>query len=89
MNSTKGAHELQHENSRDEQGTWKDRVSDGLPMIHTFAAPLWSASKRIHKLQVSESGHEDPGESELPNEWWCKCQMVCRDKHMSIDKFKS
>ena len=40
MNSTKGAHELQKENSRDEQGAWRDRASDGLLMIHTFATPF-------------------------------------------------
>ena len=38
MNSTKGAHELQKENLRDDQGGRKDRVSDGIPMIHVPAA---------------------------------------------------
>ena len=36
MNSIKGAHELQKENSRDEQGAWKDRALHGLSMIHAF-----------------------------------------------------
>jgi len=89
MNSTNGAHELQQENSRVEQGAWKDNALDGLLMIHATAAPLWSATGRIHKLQVSKSRHEDSGESELPYKWWCECQLACRDKHMCIDKSKS
>jgi len=40
MNSTKYAHELQKKNSGDEQGTWKDRVSDGLPKIYALVAHL-------------------------------------------------
>jgi len=59
----------QKEDSRDAQGAWKDRALDGLLEIHTTAAPLRSATERIHKLQASGSGHEDPGESELPSEW--------------------
>ena len=51
MNSTKGAQELQKENSRDEQRARMDRVLDGLPMIHASAAHLWSATERIHKLR--------------------------------------
>jgi len=31
---------LQKENSREAQGDWKDRASDGLPMIHASAAHL-------------------------------------------------
>jgi len=38
MNSTKGAHELQKENSRDKQGAWKDRNSDGQLLIHDATA---------------------------------------------------
>ena len=34
MNSTKGAHELQNENSRAELGSWKKRTLDDLPLIH-------------------------------------------------------
>ena len=40
MNNTKCAHELQEENLKDEQGAWKDRVLDGLPMIHASAAHI-------------------------------------------------
>ena len=40
MNNTKGAHELQKGNSRDGQGTWRDRASNGLSMIHATAALL-------------------------------------------------
>jgi len=40
MNCTKGAHESLNENSRDEQGAWRDRTSDGLAMIHDTAALL-------------------------------------------------
>ena len=60
---------LQKENSRDAQGAWKDRTPDGLLVIHASAAPLWSATGRIHKLQSLRPEHEDPGESELPSEW--------------------
>jgi len=40
MNSTKGANELQKENSRDEQGAWKETTLDGLPMICASTAYL-------------------------------------------------
>jgi len=53
------------------RGAWKDRASDGLPVIHSSAAPLWSATGRIYTLQAPKPEHEDPGESELPGEWWC------------------
>jgi len=46
---------LQKENSRDAQGAWKDKALDGLLGIHTSAAPLWSITGRIHKLQASET----------------------------------
>ena len=43
MNSTKGAYELQKENSRDEQGAWNDRARDSQLLIHdATATPLWS-----------------------------------------------
>ena len=48
------------------RGAWKDRAQDGLLVIHAIAAPLWSATGRIRKLQAPRPGHEDPGESELP-----------------------
>ena len=38
MNGTKGAHELQKENSRDEQGIWKDKVSDWSTADHNTTA---------------------------------------------------
>ena len=60
---------LQRKNLRDEQGAWKDRVSDGLSMVYAPAAHLWSATEKIYKLQAPGSRHEDPGESETPNEW--------------------
>ena len=62
------------ENLESREGSWKDRVSDGLPMIHALAAHLWSATGIIYKLQAPRSGHEDPGELELPNEWCSECQ---------------
>jgi len=40
MNSTKDAHELQKENSRVEQGAWKEMTLDDLSMIYAFAAHL-------------------------------------------------
>ena len=66
MNSTKGAHELQKENSRDEHGAWKDRALDGLPKIHASIAHLWLATGRIHKLQAPRSEHEDPRSQNSP-----------------------
>ena len=49
MNSKKDAHEIQKENSRAEQGAWKERTLDGLSMIHASAAHLSSTTGRIHK----------------------------------------
>jgi len=40
MTCTKGPHESQRENSRAEQGLWKDMALDGLPMIDASAASL-------------------------------------------------
>ena len=40
MNGTNDAPELQQENSRDAQGAWKDRASDGLPVIHASVTHL-------------------------------------------------
>jgi len=51
------------------RGAWKDRTSDGLLEIHTTAAPLRSATGRIHMLQALRSGHKYPEELELPSEW--------------------
>ena len=45
-------------------GAWKDGAPDGLLEIHATAAPLWSATGRIHTLQAPWPGHEDPGESD-------------------------
>jgi len=50
MNSTKDAHELQWKNSKAEQGAWKEKTLDGLPMIHASTAHLWSATRRTHQL---------------------------------------
>ena len=71
------------------KGAWKDGVLNGLLEIHATAAPLWSATGRIHTLQAPKLGHEDPEELELPDEWWCESQMASMDKHMYIDKSKS
>ena len=40
MNSTKDAHESQKENSRAQQGAWKERTMAGLLMIHASDAYL-------------------------------------------------
>ena len=66
MNSAKGAHEFTEEKLERCAGAWKDRALDGLLGIHATAAPLWSATGRIHKLQALRSEHEDSGESETP-----------------------
>ena len=60
---------LQKENSRDTQGGWKDRASDGPLEIHATAALHRLATGKIHKLQGSKPRHENPGESEFPGEW--------------------
>ena len=86
MNSTKDGSESWQENSRAEQEAWKDEAQDGLLEIHATAAPLWSATGRIHTLQAPRPGHEDPEESELPGEWWCESQVASIDKHTCIDK---
>ena len=36
------------------KGAWKDGALDGLLEIHATAAPLWSATGRIHMLQAPE-----------------------------------
>ena len=46
----KDALESQKENSRAEQGALNDWVSDCLPMIHSTATHLWSATERIYML---------------------------------------
>jgi len=71
INSTKGTL-VKKQDSRDEQGGWKDGAPDGLPMINTSAPHLWSTTGRIHKLQTLGSGHEDPGEWDTPQRvvWW-------------------
>jgi len=53
MNSTKSAHELEKNNSRDEQGAWKDRAPDWSANDHDVtAAQLWSTrSPTKFKLQ--------------------------------------
>ena len=56
-------------NFRAEQGAWKDGALDGLPEIHATVELLMSATVRIHTLQALRPGHENPEESELPNEW--------------------
>ena len=86
MNSTKCAHESKKENSRAEQGTWKDRTSDGLSMIHASTAHLWSATGRIHKLQAPRSKYADSGNQKLSNEWCDECQVACIIRHTCIDK---
>ena len=81
MNSTKGAHEFREGKLERHAGGLEGRASDGQPMIHATTALLWSESGRAHKFKAPKSGHEDPGESELPNVGWCECQMACNDKH--------
>ena len=66
MNSTKNAHELQKKNSRDEQGAWKDRVSDWSTVDpgHYRCATL--ITRKSITVQALGSGYGDPGESETP-----------------------
>ena len=52
MNSTNGGSELQQENSRAEQGAWKDGALDDLLGIHATAAPLWSATGKFTRSKL-------------------------------------
>ena len=64
MNSTKCAHELQKENSRDEQGAWKKKGYGWLttdPRCYRYAALI---KRKFKKIQTPRSGHGDPGLSE-------------------------
>ena len=89
MNSTKDAHELQKENSRDEQGARKNRLQTGQPLVHdAIAAQLWPlGSPSLSNLQ--DLNMQIQGSQKLPNEWCGECHVACRDKHMCIDKFES
>ena len=89
MTYTKGAHESQRENSRAEQGAWNVRASNGLPMIHVFAAHLWSVTGRIHGSKLRDLDIRIQGSQKLPNEWYGECQVACRKKYMCIDKSES
>ena len=75
MNSTKGAHELQNENSRDAQGTWKDMPQDGLPMIHASAAHLNQIpgefiSSKLRDLDMRIQGSQNSPTSGVANAKW-------------------
>ena len=69
MNSKMEAQSHNRKTLEPNKRAWKDGALDDLPVIHTTAAHLRSATGRIHKLQAPRSGHEDSGESELPSEW--------------------
>ena len=66
MNGTKGAYELQKENSRDGQWTWKDRALDWSTADprRFHCATLINRKSIITK--ALRSGHADPGQSETP-----------------------
>jgi len=65
----KGAHEFIERKLESRAGGLEGWASNGLLEIHATVVFLRSATGRIHTLQASGSGHEDPGESELPHEW--------------------
>jgi len=69
MNNTNDAHELQEENSRGEQRTWKDRVPDGQLLVHdaTFAQLCSPGSPPRFKLQDMNMQVQES--QKLPNEW--------------------
>ena len=71
------------------KGAWKDGASDGLLEIHVTAAPLWSATGRIHMLQAPKPGHEDPEDSELPRRVVRQKPDGVQDKYKCIDKTES
>ena len=89
MNNTKGAHELQKENSRDEQGVWKDKAPDrsGADPRHHYCATL--ITKKSTAVQAPRSEHVGLGESELLYEWQDECQVACINKHTCINKSES
>jgi len=85
MNSTKCPHELQKELER-RAGASKDGVLDW-----SSSDPLcFRCATLINRMNppAPGSGHEDPGELELPNKWYGECQVACGGKHMCIDKFE-
>ena len=86
MNSTKGAHELHKENSRDEQGALRDRSSDGLLMIHASAAPPDQQPGEFIDSKLQDLDMRIQGSQKLPNEWCGECQVACRNKHTCINK---
>jgi len=60
----KGAHKLQKENSRDEQGARKDRTSNWFtadPRCYRCATLI---NRKSTMVQASGSEHENPGDSE-------------------------
>jgi len=64
MNNTKGAHELQKGNSRAEQGAWKKRISDGLPLIYYATIVQLLSTESSPWSKSPGSGHAGLGESE-------------------------
>ena len=69
------AHELQKENSRDEQGVWKDRALDGQLLIHdTTAAQLWSSRSpswsNVQDLNMQVQGSQNSPTSGVVNAKW-------------------
>jgi len=70
MNSIKGAHESQNENSRDEQGGSEgqgSRWSTTDPWRYRCATLI---TKKSTTVWAPRSEHAGSGKSELPNEWY-------------------
>ena len=79
MNSKNYAHELQKENSRDEQ-----RGLEGKDSGWSIADPgryrcITLITWKSTTVQTPRSKHAGLGESELPNEWLGESQVACRD----------
>ena len=87
MNSTKGAHEFtkgkleRHAWGLEGQGF--RRFADDQCYCCATLISNWE------KPQAPRPGHENLGESELPNEWYGECQVACKDKHTCVDKSES
>ena len=75
MSSTKSANELQKENSRDEQGAWKDRASDGqrwsMLLLRIFNKQPWeSTSSKLRDLDMQIHESQNSPTSGVVNAKW-------------------
>ena len=77
-NCIKGAHESQRENSRAEQGGLEGWGFKRSANNSRFRCVTLISNWEKNKLLALRSGHEDPGELELPNEWHGERELMTR-----------